>query len=215
MSAFQPIAPLKAVEFIEAAGVPDARRLIADFAAAGLIKSYALSVETIEVSGRRACTRDGAISPDLWQRVIRDGVVDDVWTGGTVRLAGASLIGGEPEVRITGIRFAEKSLHRLVDHHRGDGPKPAPAKKANPAPAEPVEIVGDEPPVAVSPPARQPDASAIPPGAEWCTVKQAQQATGFGRTKINEMMIDGRLVRKKIDSAVRIEVASLRALLDA
>jgi hypothetical protein len=37
-------------------------------------------------------------------------------------------------------------------------------------------------------------------------------ALGLGRTKINELMNDGRLVRSKIDGAVRIEVASIRAL---
>ncbi len=37
-------------------------------------------------------------------------------------------------------------------------------------------------------------------------------ALGMGRTKVNEMMQDERLVRVKIDGAARIEVASIRAL---
>lgn len=213
MTAFQPMSPHKAVEFVEAAGVPDARRLIADFAAAGLIKSYALSVETIEVDGRRSCVRDGALSHELWQRVIHGGVVDDVWTGGTVRLPGADLIGGQPEVRITGIRFGEKYLQRVVDQHLGKSVKAKPLKKAPPVAVRVVEDAAEDVSVEAAPRRRQPDPVAIPPGAEWVKVSQVQQATGFGRTKINELMMDGRLVRRKIDGRVLIEVASIRALL--
>jgi len=57
LTAFSPIPPMKAVEFVEAAGIADGRRLIADRAAAGLVKSYALVIETLEADGKRAQVR--------------------------------------------------------------------------------------------------------------------------------------------------------------
>lgn len=210
MSAFYPIAPLKAVEFVEAAGVSGGRRLIADFAAAGMMKSYALVIETIEVGGARHSVRDSTVSSALWDRIIRAGLVDEVWTGGTVRLPAAHLVGGEPEVRITGIRFSEKHLGRLVEHHTGAQAQPAPAVKAPEAAAI---IVDESHEPTATPTRRQPDLNAIPPGALTVTVSQAQAALGLGRTKINELMNDGRLVRRKIDRSVRIEVASIYALI--
>jgi hypothetical protein len=215
LSAFNPISPSKAVEFAETAGVDGARRLISDFTAAGLIRSYALTIETIEVGGLAKCVRDSAVPVELWHRMIRDGLVDEVWTGGTVRLPGSRLIGGEPEVRITGIRFGDKHLQRMVAHHLGETARP-PA--ASPAPLEAAETVAPTAPIdlAAAPEVRAKtsgtDLSAIPPGALFVSVKQTQAALGLGRTKINELMNDGRLVRSKIDGAVRIEVASIRAL---
>lgn len=132
LSAFHPISPLRSVELVEAAGVPNGRRLIADFAAAGLIKSYALTIETIEAAGGTSTVRDSALAPALWQRIIHEDVVDDVWTGGTVRLRPTQPGDGEPEVRITGIRFNEKSLQRLVDHHCGTITSAMPPRKVKP-----------------------------------------------------------------------------------
>lgn len=212
MSAFIPIPPSKAVEFVEAAGITGARRLITDFTAAGLIKSYAVAIETIEVNGDPACVRNAAVPPELWQRVIREGLVDDVWTGGTVRLPAANLIGGEPEVRITGIRFNEKYLQRLVDHHQGAIPKAMP-----PSNAKPVSIEEDEPQAAPTHSTRsaKPDTSAIPAGALVATVAQAQLALGVSRSTVNNMMNDGRLIRsgKDLGRMTRITVASIHAVL--
>ena len=53
MIAIHPITPLKAVELVESAGIPDGRRVISDNAAAGLVKSYARVIETREVSGAK------------------------------------------------------------------------------------------------------------------------------------------------------------------
>jgi len=209
LSAFHPISPLRSVELVEAAGVPNGRRLIADFAAAGLIKSYALTIETIEAAGGTSIVRDSALPPALWRRIIHEDVVDDVWTGGTVRLRLAQPSGGEPEVRITGVRFNEKSLQRLIEHHCGTIATTMPLRKVKAVPAEPVQ----EQPIALSPRARKPDPVAIPAGTLWVTVKEAEQMTGFGRTKINDLMKDGRLVRRKVDRATRIEVDSIHALL--
>lgn len=212
MTAFHPIAPGKALEFVEAAGVPEARRILADFAAAGVVKTYALSIETVEVDGKAACVRQSAVPAELWRRIISEGAVEDVWLGGTVRLKPADLIGGAPEVRITGMGFGEKHLQRVVDHHRGPQPKAPPPPKAASIKAEPASVAVDPPAPAPQPVNKMPSLAAIPDGALLATVKQAQAALGFGRTKINELMNDGTLVRRDIGRAVRIEVASIQAL---
>lgn len=206
MTAFHPVPPAKAIQLVEAAGISNAAHLIRDFAAAGLVKSYALVLETIEPAGRRTCVRGGAIPTELWQRVVSDGVEDAAWIVGTVRLAGADLIEGMPAAIITGIGFSDKDLQRLIEHQQGGVAKPA-VKKTSVAT---VELVGVPQPAKT--PKRRADPGAIPDGALLATVKQVEAALGFGRTKVNELMNQGRLERVAIDGGVRITVASVRAL---
>ncbi|KQN93066.1 hypothetical protein ASE95_10820 [Sphingomonas sp. Leaf231] len=207
MTAFHPVPPAKAIQLVEAAGISNAAQLIRDFAAAGLVKSYALVLETIEPAGRRTCVRGGAIPTGLWQRIVGDGVEDAAWIGGAVWLAGADLIGGMPAAIITGIGFNDKDLQRLIEHQQGGVPKPAAAKKAS---VVGVELVPEL--QSAESPKRQPDSSAIPNGALLATVRQVEAALGFGRTKVNELINAGRLERVKIDGGVRITVASVKAL---
>ncbi|MEH3103698.1 MAG: hypothetical protein PGN12_07305 [Sphingomonas phyllosphaerae] len=126
-----------------------------------------------------------------------------------MRLTGADLIGGKPAVSITGIGFNDKDLQRLIEHQQGGAPKPA-AKKAPVATVEHVDV-----PQPFTTPKRRPDPSAIPDGAFLATVKQVEAALGFGRTKVNELMNQGRLERVAIDGGVRITVASVMALAGA
>ena len=188
----------------------DARRLLADYAAAGLVRSYALVIETTEVDRRKAIVRGAAVPVDLWQRVVREGATPDVWTGGTVRLQADDLIGGAPGVDVTGIGFHKGDLDRLVDHHggRASGAK----HHVEVTPETPTTGPGFGEQVRTGARRRKPNPAAIPPGAIFATVAQTEAALGFGRTKINEMMNDGRLVKHKIDGATRIEVASIMAL---
>lgn len=203
MTKFRPIIARDAVCIVEAAGLPDGRRILADFAAAGLTKAYAQSIETIEVAGTTTCVRGSAIPADLWKRIIREGVVDDVWTGGTVRLQSSGLIGGLPEVLITSIGYNADHVERVADQHGGDRAKRAPSLSD--------VTVADEPdapaPQSVN---TSPDVTAIPDGALLVTVKQACAALGLGRTKVNELMQSGMLVRVKIDGATRIDADSIR-----
>lgn len=213
MSVFLPIAPIKAVEFVEAAGISDGRRIIADFAAAGLLKSYALMIETVHPSGDRAEVRGGAIPTHLWQRIVREGAVEDVWAGGTVRLATGSAEGGALEVNVTGIGFGEKQLQRIVAQHRGASAPQQPKTPANMTrAAEPEEIA----PVEAIIPSRASRKAEAPVQIDAApilvTVKQAMAMLGLGRTKVNELMKSGRLVRRHIDGGVRIEVASVHTL---
>ncbi len=119
VTAFRSISPQQAIAIVERGGVSDARRLIVDFAAAGLVKGYALVIETLAAPEDIRTIRGAAISTDLWKRVQMAGLAEDVWRGGTLRLV-VDPSKGLPEVSITGVSFSEKSLHRLVEHHGSD-----------------------------------------------------------------------------------------------
>jgi hypothetical protein len=176
LTAFVPVSPMKAVELVESAGIMDARRVISDNAAAGLVKSYARVIETEPVAGGKDRVLGAAVPVDLRQRIIREGVVADVWTGGTVRLAAADLIGGAPAVSITGIGFAEKHLRQTIDHHRGQVSGEPRSKKATVGLAGKIAAPVDAPVAERS----APDPAAIPAGAMLCTIKQAMAALGRG-----------------------------------
>lgn len=205
MTAFVPATAVKAIAMLEAAGVPDARRLLADYAAAALVRSYALVIDTVEVEGPRAIVRGAAVPSELWQRIVREGASHYVWFGGTVRLEPGELVGGAPAVDITGIGFHQGDLDRLVDHH---GARASASRRAAPVP----QALKEAPVADHAQPRRKPPVPPIPPGAKYASVAQAMDTLRFGRTKINEMMNDGRLVKHKIDGATRIEVASIMAM---
>jgi len=126
---------MKAVQIVEAAGIEDAQTIVADFAAAGLVKAYALAIETIDARGKSACVRGATVPADLWQRVILDGIVADVWASGTFRLAGADLVGGPPAAIVTGVTFNAKHIDWLIAHHDG---VPAPRRRKRKSAADPV-----------------------------------------------------------------------------
>lgn len=207
MTAFRPISPIKAVELAEAAGVAHAARLIRDHAAAEMVKSYARVRETWDSRGNKHAVRDAAIPADLWQRMIRQGVDEDVWTGGTVRLPGDDMIGGAPTVHVTGVGFKADDLHRMIDDHLGTH------RKAD----RPVAVAAKDGPVAAAaapPPSlkRQPDPALLSPGKLLFTIGEAGAALGYGRTKVNELMKAGKLQRAEGADGVRITGASVRAL---
>lgn len=205
MTQFHALTPKQAIEAIEAVGVEDAAKLIRDHAAAGLVKTYAQSQVTIAADGQRTTVRDGAVTAELWERMVQEGVDGDTWSGGTVRLPRSSLIGGAPAVHVTGIAFNPAHVQRLAEQQR---PKKPAARRSQssefPAPVEPL--------ASPAPAKRKADPAAIPPGAILCTIKQAGGALGFGRTKVNELMNSGRLERRMVGSSPRITVASVEGL---
>ncbi|CAM3135213.1 hypothetical protein SPAN111604_05585 [Sphingomonas antarctica] len=209
MNAFTSITPMKAAELVEAAGIDNARQIIADHTAAGLVRSYALVIETIDQRGTSECTRGGAVPVELWQRVVREGVADDVWSRGTVRLPGAELIGGNSAAVVTGITFSPKHIDRLIAHHV-IATKATATKQGRTLPTAPVETHDDV--VPAEPQARRAaDPSAIPAGAMLATIQQAMAALGLSRGTINKLLDEGRLVRSETGMrAVRIDVASIR-----
>lgn len=213
MNAFSPITPRKAVELVEAAGIEHARRIVADFAAAGLVKSYALVIERIEPGGASAIVRGATISPELWQRIVSN---DADWSSGTVRLAGSDLVGGEPAAIITGITFKPDSIDWLIDHNAG---VPRVRRRQQQVGAAPSVTACSAPPTAApdskpEPPGRpHPNSGAIPSGALFATIDQAMKALGVSRGTINNLINNGKLARVHIGRAARIEVASIRAFL--
>lgn len=200
--------PKQALEVIEATGAEDPARLIADHAAAGLVRSYAQVQQTIEAGGERNVVRGARVQPAVWERMIAEGVWRQAWTGGTVRMVRSDLIGGAPAVHVTGFAFHPADVERLANQQH---PTPQGAAKHTKVAAQVQTEISEGELVTVTPPPQKPQPSAIPPGALLATVKQAEAALGFGRTKINGLMNDGTLVRVKKGHAVRIEVASIRA----
>lgn len=210
MTQFRSVAPLRAIAIIEAAGIPNARRIIPDHAAAGLVKSYAAVLETIESGGAPARTLGGTIPGHVWKRIIGEGAADDVWTGGTVRLAGSGLIGGNPAVNATAITFHGGDLQRMADRYR-DHPEPARAKAPPPPEKDPLHRA-EEPEPPRTKQQKKPNPDAIPPGALLATIQQAQDALGISsRTTIYNLIRDGRLKRAENVAGTRITVASIRA----
>ncbi len=207
---------MKAVQLVEAAGIEDAQTIISEFAAAGLVKAYALVIETIDARGGSTTVRGATVPTELWQRVILDGIIADVWASGTFRLAGSELIGGAPAAVVTGITFHPKHIDWLISHHDGV-PHRRRGKRKAPATAAVVPPAGVVSPASVTQPAPQKqritDTSAIPSGALLASVDQAMKATGLSRGTINNLIKRGTLVRAPTGlRSVSIEVASIRAL---
>ncbi len=110
------ITPKQALGLITAVGVEDAAKLIRDYAAAGLVRSYALRQITIDAKGSRHEVRGGRVPPSTWERIIAADVDQDIWSGGTARLPGSDLIGGDPAIHVTAVAFHSDDINRLADH---------------------------------------------------------------------------------------------------
>ena len=199
MNALTTLTPMKAVEQVEAAGLEDARRIVADFAAAGLVKSYALMIETIDARGVSACVRGATVPAELWQRVVLGDIADDVWSAGTVRLAGSELVGGEPAAIVTGITFSRKHIDWLIAHHDGVPLSRRRKRKSKAAPpmaaTVPISEADDE---AADTPSvrRKANPGAIPVGALFASMEQTMVALNKSRGTIYNLIKRGDLVRK-------------------
>ncbi len=202
VTAFQPLSAIAAIGLVEAAGIQDARQMIADFAAAGLLKTYALAIETVEEGGQRSTIRGSAILVELWHRIVDEGRLDDVWRGGMVRLTAVP-----PQAAITGISFSEKHVERLVEQHRPAVPEPPVLVRSAGLPR-----ASEKPSLKASMTTNvSRDVVAVPQSAELVTVEQAM-AVLLGRTKINELMCEGVLDRVKVGRRTLIKVSSIRSL---
>lgn len=81
------------------------------------MKGYARLIESVDADGSRIEVRDSRIPRELWRRIVDEGRASDVWSIGTVRLAGSGLIGGTPAVTVIGIRFDDTTLSQIVGEH--------------------------------------------------------------------------------------------------
>ena len=213
MSAHQPILPSRANELVEAKGLDAAGSLLADFAAAGLIKTYALMRETRPTGGASEMVRDCQLPPEDWDRIVAAGQVIEALAGRTVRIEGSPLRGAPPSVLITGVSFSEASLIKVLDRYCAN----APATIFSEAPACMTELqVGSAsalPSQDCKPKRKQ--VPPIKPGDLTATVAQAVQTTGLGRTKIDQLMRDGTLERTKVGRRTLISVESIERLVRA
>ena len=206
MSVHQPIPPTKAIELVELRNLDGADCLLADFAAAGLIKTYALKREVRPVGGPTEMVRDAQIPPEDWERIIACKKVSVALKGGTVRLEGSTLHGGTPSVRITGISFSETSLVKVLDRYCVT----TPTNLAKRTPTPNLDTTLNEPfsPSKSCKPTNE-DVQPIKPGALTVSVAQAMQATGLGRTTIDKLMRNGTLHRTKAGRRTLITVESI------
>lgn len=199
------MAPRQALNAIEAVGVQDAAKLVRDHAAAGLIRSYAQLQVTIEAGGDRHEVRGGKVLPSTWERIIAADVDHDVWSGGTARLAGSGLIGGTPAILVTGVAFHPDDIKRLANQQQ---PKPSVERVVSPESPTPGDEAGP-PPMLTRVEKRQVlDLTALHSGALLLSVKQTMAALAIGRTKVYELIKEGKLDRP--DGETRITAASVR-----
>lgn len=204
MSEHLPILPAKAIAITAAAGFQNAKAILADFAAAGLIKTYALASETTPAGGPAATVRDAQIPADVWQRIVTENKVSDALNGGTIRVQGSHLRGGTASVQITGVSFSETSLLKVLEHYcktsaRLSSSKSTLAKTLSPAkPTAPVAVCKAK---KVVPP--------IMPGDLLVSIAQTMQATGLGRTKVNNLIKQKILITIVVGRRTLVTVESI------
>lgn len=209
MPAHQPVLPARAIDFVESRNLDAAQLLLADFAAAGLIKTYALVREIRPVEGPIKTIRDSQIPAAEWDRIVASGKTSAAFNGGTVRLEGSALKGGTPVILITGISFSEASLIRVLDRYcaaRPTGAAPIAVSAGSKARTDTSSLSCErgKSKGKVVPP--------IQPGDLMASVAQTMQATGLGRTKVDELMRKGELVRKKVGRRSLVTVESIEHL---
>lgn len=186
--------------------------MLADFAAAGLIKTYALMREIRPAGEPPEMVRDSQIPPEEWGRIVASDKIDVALNGGTVRLGGSSFKGGTPSVQITGISFSEASLIKVLDRYCAQPSACASSPHSKRSPTAPSSAPTP------SPQGPKRTQKAVPPikeGDLTASVAQAMQATGLGRTKIDQLMGQGDLVRRKVGNRTLITVESIERLVGA
>lgn len=206
MSAHQPILPIHAIELVQAKNLGSPEVLLADFAAAGLIKTYALVREIRPEGEPSVVLRDSQIPAEEWKRIVMSGSVQMAMNGGTVRLEGTPFKGGQPSVQITGISFSPTSLVKVLDRYCAGSTVNTMAVESRPKAQTDAREDG------VTRASRAPAVKPILPGDLTASVAQVMAATGLGRTKVNQLMSEGTLKRSKVGKRTLISVNSLETL---
>ena len=212
MSFHRPILPRKAIELVKFRNLDAPEKLLADYAAAGLIKTYALVREIRPAGGPTKTVRDSQIPPEEWARIVASDNIMAALDGGTIKLDGSKLPGGLPAIQITGISFSEASLTKILDRYCADS---SVCTLASPLKSRPTtQEKGHEP----SAEDQKRGEDAVPPikaGDLTASIAQTMQATGLGRTKIDQLMRKGDLVRTKVGTRALITVESIERLVGA
>ncbi|MBW6522533.1 hypothetical protein KZ810_03400 [Sphingomonas sp. RHCKR47] len=202
------ITPRQAVALLEPTGVADATKLICDRAAAGLLRSYALSQVSIDARGERRQVRGAAVAPSAWERIVSEGIDGDVWSGGTVRLPGSDLIGGLSALLITGVSFHPADVLAIADEEKAFEGGSSKQRQSGPPEQTEAEPLVRAPTAEAKPQRQAPDLDVLQSGALLLTVKQTEAALARGRTWIYARIKEGKLERPPGDT--RITAASVR-----
>lgn len=203
MTGFQPIPAQRLIATIEerATGV-DVRRLIADFAEAGLIKSYA-RLMTKDRAPSPDEIRDARIDREIWQRINRADAAGAIWATGSVRLSGAD---GGPELSIIGVRFEEAAVNSALERHgivpvspgRAGSAAPSRSIRRRTAPAsersEPAAVANDAAPEPVVVPKQVPSLDEV----QYVTVDEAAYHCRRRHTWVYDRIKDGSLDARKL-----------------
>lgn len=211
MSAFNPIPAPNLIARIEAEAIGvDVRSLIADFAEAGLIKSYARMVAKCG-SPAPDEIRDARIGRDIWQRINRANAAGSVWSVGSVRLAGDD----DPELSIIGLRFEEAAVRQALKKH---GVALGRTSKAAVAPTSSAPESNEDdgappvtppPPTPVSPKRSAPSLNSV----EFVTAQEAKHHLRCGQTTLYQLVKNGQLDGIKRGRSRLISTASIRRYL--
>lgn len=209
MSFHRPILPGKAIELVKSRHLEAPENLLADYAAAGLIKTYALMREIRPAGGPTKTVRDSQIPQEEWARIVASDNIVAALNGGTVQLEGAKLPGGLPTVQITGISFSEASLTKILDRYCTD-----PSVRTSVALPKPSRTIQEKAPKPSAEDQKRPQKTAPPikAGDLTASIAQTMQATGLGRTKVDQLMRKGDLVRTKVGNRALITVESIERL---
>lgn len=203
MSAHQPILPIHAIELVQAKNLESPEKLLADFAAAGLIKTYALVREIRPEGEPSVVLRGSQIPAEEWERIVISESVQTAMNGGTVRLEGNPFKGGQPSVQITGISFSPTSLVKVLDRYCAASPINTMAGKSGP---QAHTDASEDSAARVS---RARAVKPIMPGDLTVSINQVMAATGLGRTKINQLIRNKVLEHTKVGRRTLISVKSL------
>lgn len=217
LSSFNLIAPQKALDMIAAAGFgDDPAKVIADYAAGGIIKGHARLLEITASGQQRRDVRDQIISRDVWRRIIDEDKTGKIAAARAIRLAGSS-VRGVPEIDITGIRFDERSVAAVVAQHGSNPHKPGESGPA--VPVAHAVLRPTVPPVAEAATAlTEPDSKAKPrviydAAAPAYSVKEAAAILGVCRATVNNHMRRGTLPWSKVGGRTLVGGEGLRALI--
>lgn len=140
MTGFAQLSPLGAADVIEKASIPEPQRLLADFAVAGVVRTYARVIETISAGTCAPRMLDATVSEAVWRRIIAEGKAEDVWATATARLEGSPNL-GTLAVSVFGITFNAADVQAAARRHgrtlESDPEPPASDIPARATPAAP------------------------------------------------------------------------------
>lgn len=192
---------------IEAEGA-DPRMIVANFAAAGLIKSYARFLKT-DIPGAIRETRDCRLPHEIWEEIIVQEKVDEAFSIGSVRLTS----NGRVSVTAIGIRFDATSIDTVAGDHGLAALKvvvsPSPAIIAPPAAIEAIEK-----PAQVAKEIIPKSMRSIPEGALQLTIDDTMAVLAIGRTTAYKLIGQGALVMKKTCGRSHVTMESVRAYME-